>query len=82
MTARGVADALADGEHDEATVESVIERPPPVHAGQTLDDTLDALDSSGIAALPVLDATSENLVGWLTHQQVLNALRTRTDTPA
>ena len=82
VTARGVADALADGEHDEATVESVIERPPPVHAGQTLDDTLDALDSSGIAALPVLDASGENLVGWLTHQQVLNELRTRTDTPA
>ena len=82
VTARGVADALADGEHDEATVESVIERPPPVHADQTLDGTLDALDSSGIAALPVLDPTGANLVGWLTHQQILNELRTRTDTPA
>ena len=82
VTARGVADALADGEHDQATVESVIERPPSVGAAQTLDDTLDTLDSSGIAALPVLDPTGANLVGWLTHQQILNVLRAGTGTPA
>jgi chloride channel protein, CIC family len=82
VTARGVADALADGEHDDATVASVIERPPSVYVGQTLDDILDALDSSGIAALPVLDAAGANLVGWLTHQQVLTALHARRPAPA
>ena len=34
-TARGVADALADGEHDRATLASVIETPAWVRAGQS-----------------------------------------------
>jgi CIC family chloride channel protein len=75
VTARAVADALADGEHDHAVVASVIERPPSLQTTQTLDDALDALDSAGITALPVLDPAGGNLVGWLTHQHVLTALR-------
>lgn len=78
VTARGVADALADGEHDTAPVESVMERPPSVAANQRLDEALDALESSGVPALPVLDSSGANLVGWLTHQRVLSVLRTST----
>ena len=75
VTARTVADTLADGEHDTTTVGHVVELVTPVHVGQHLDATLPALDSSASAAIPVLDPTGANLVGWLTHQRVLSALR-------
>ena len=76
-TARGVADALADGEHDQATLATVVETPASVRAGHTLDQCLDVLDiAAGAGAVPVLDDAGERVIGWLTHQQVLRALRT------
>jgi CIC family chloride channel protein len=79
VTARAATDALADGEHDDTPVGSVAELTETVQLSDRLDETLDALDSAR-AAVPVLDAHHANLVGWLTHQQVLTALH-RPQTP-
>jgi CIC family chloride channel protein len=75
ITARTVADTLADAEHDHQDASSVLEQPTAVRADQTLDAALDVLETAGAAAIPVLDDTGANLVGWLTHQRVLAALR-------
>lgn len=42
----------------------------------------DALESSTTPALPVLDSHGEAVVGWLTHQRVLSALRRGLPAPA
>lgn len=75
ITARGVAEALADGQHDTASAGSVLRSPPPITADTSLEDGLDLLESSGAAALPVLDAQRANLLGWLSVQRVLRVLR-------
>jgi CIC family chloride channel protein len=79
VTARAVTDALADGDHDDAPVGSVLELTETVLLSDHLDDTIDALDSAR-AAIPVLDDQYANVLGWLTHQQVLRALH-RPNTP-
>jgi CIC family chloride channel protein len=73
-TARAVADTLADGQHDSTAVERILEQTTTVHADQTLDTTLDALDQSSVPAIPVLDIATGDVLGWLTHQRVLRAL--------
>ncbi|MGI8678259.1 MAG: chloride channel protein [Jatrophihabitans sp.] len=74
LTARAAADLLADGQHDAALVTAALERPDTVAAADTLETTLDILETAG-SAIPVLDDDQANLVGWLTHQRVLLALR-------
>jgi CIC family chloride channel protein len=81
ITARGLAEALADGEHDDAAARSFVEQLPAVTTATTLDDALDALDSAGATALPVFDEGRDNFVGWLTLQSVLNVLRPPTPAP-
>ena len=73
ITARAVADALADGGHDDAAVATVVEMPAAVTVTDRLEQTLNALETAH-SALAVLDADHRNVVGWLTHQQVLLAL--------
>jgi len=75
ITARGVAEALADGQHDTASAASVLQSPPPITTATSLEDGLDLLESSGAAALPVLDAQRVTLIGWLSVQRVLRVLR-------
>ena len=75
LTARAVADALADGQHDDTQVGALCELPPTVTSADRLDQALDTLETSR-GAVPVLDADHAALVGWLTHQQVLAAQRT------
>ena len=77
VTARGLAEALADGEHDTAPVASLVEELPAVTTATTLDDALDELDAAGGTALPVFDELRENFVGWLNLQGVLGVLRPR-----
>ncbi|HEX2903978.1 MAG TPA: chloride channel protein [Jatrophihabitans sp.] len=74
ISARTVADALADGDHDEARVADHVELPPTVRADQRLNDTLDVLENAR-GGVPVLAADGGEVVGWLTHQAVLTALR-------
>ncbi|WP_407342785.1 chloride channel protein [Pengzhenrongella phosphoraccumulans] len=72
-TAQTVAATLADGDHNRATVASVVELPDAVKITDHLTDALSALDST-TGAIPVLDADHANVVGWLSHQRVLALL--------
>ena len=72
-TVRAAADTLADGEHNLATVASVVELPDAVRVTDSISDALAALEVSA-GVVPVLDATGANLVGWLSHQRVLTLL--------
>ena len=74
VTARAVADALADGLHDNSPVSTVVELPAAVGSHSTLDSALDELEASR-SAIPVLSPDGSSVVGWLTHQRVLAALR-------
>lgn len=76
ISARTVADALADGGHDEAFVSDHVELPQTVRTDQQLNDALDVLENAH-GGVPVLDAQGRQVVGWLTHQAVLAALRPR-----
>jgi CIC family chloride channel protein len=73
-TARAVADALADGTSDDQSIATLTELPDTVSVNDKLEHALDTLENAG-EALPVLDADHANLVGWLTHQRVLTAVR-------
>jgi CIC family chloride channel protein len=77
VTARAVADALADSDHDLPLVAAVVELPASVRVTDRLEQTFDALETArgGVA---VLDADGHNVVGWLTHQRVLLALHPAT----
>ena len=70
-----MADALADGAHDDTPVAEVTELPPELKASDLLDAGLEVLDRSGGSAVPVLDSQAHQVVGWLTHQAALTALR-------
>jgi len=74
LTAHALADALADGEHDQARVATITEAADAVREADLLDTALDALETA-YAAVPVLDKEGLSLVGWLTHQRVLAAQR-------
>jgi hypothetical protein len=71
-----VAEALADGEHDATHVSEVTDLPPTLRSVDPLDFALQALDEAG-GAVPVLDPEGHEIIGWLTHQAALNALRPR-----
>ncbi len=79
VTAHTVADTLADGDHDADDVTTVLEQPTAISAHDTLDDALDLLDTAGAAAVPIVrddgDDGGAEVIGWLTHQAVLSALR-------
>lgn len=75
LTARTVAETLADGEHDSVSAGEAIERLPAIAESDTLDDALDALDRAESHALPVVTDDGSSLVGWLSHRQVLDVLR-------
>jgi CIC family chloride channel protein len=75
VTARGLAEALADGDHDSAQVASLVEELPSITTSTTLDEALAVLDAAAASALPVLDGGARELVGWLTLRRVLGVLR-------
>ncbi len=78
VTARAVADTVADGTHDTASVRRLVERPDVVTTQTPLEEALDALESTA-GAVPVLDPARTAVVGWLSHQGVLSALRRPAD---
>ncbi len=74
VSAHAVAEALADGEHDTTHIAAVTELPPALRSVDPLDLALKVLDDAG-GAVPVLDPDGRQIVGWMTHQAALNALR-------
>jgi CIC family chloride channel protein len=73
VTARAIADALAEPGKDESTVASVVEMPATVTVTDTLEQSLPALENAR-GAVAVLDVEHRNVIGWLTHQRVLMAV--------
>lgn len=73
VTARAVSEELAGEDAAGRVVGDLAELPPLVARESSLADALSALADSPGTGLPVL--TAENmLVGWITHQSVLEAL--------
>ncbi|NEA76893.1 chloride channel protein [Streptomyces sp. SID13588] len=78
LTARTVAEALAEGTGGEPGVPStageLAEFPGPVTVDMSLATALHVLVAAPGTGLPVLDQDHTQLVGWLTHQSALRAL--------
>jgi CIC family chloride channel protein len=74
LTARALAEALAEDEQQDVPVASLAQYPPPVTTDTPIERALDALQSSH-TPMPVLDPSHTTLLGWLSHQRVLIALR-------
>jgi CIC family chloride channel protein len=74
LTARALAEALADGNHDSAPIATITENPQTVTQDDLLENTLNALETA-YGAVPVLAPDSKAMLGWLTHQRVLVAQR-------
>lgn len=75
ITARAVAEAIADGEHDRTAAERLVELPLRVRTSDHLDEAITALDQSDVGALPVTSAASEDIVGWFDYDTALTRLR-------
>jgi CIC family chloride channel protein len=74
LTARAVAEALADGHHDKTAAEHLVELPVRLRADQLVDEGLRALDRSGCGAVPVHAARGHEVVGWFDYRAALGAL--------
>lgn len=78
VTARAVAEALADDQPGAHTLGDLAELPPVVTRDSSLADALTALTNAPGTGLPVL-STEHELAGWITHQSVLDALHPTTE---
>jgi CIC family chloride channel protein len=76
VTARATAQALTEDDQAPQTIGELAELPAAVTADQPIADALHLLVAAQGTGLPVLDDTRTALVGWITHQTVLGALRT------
>lgn len=74
VTARAVAEALADGQHDIDPAELLVELPITLREDDQLDQAIEALDGSGISAIPVLAAQGDQPVGWIDIRDTLRAM--------
>lgn len=74
VTAQGVTGFLA-GDEELAVADDLVEITAGVRMSETLSDALDSLQTSGASGVPVLCSQGRRLVGWLTAEQVLAALR-------
>ena len=75
VTARVTAQALAEDSQAPQTIGELAQMPAAVTAERPIVDALQLLVAAPSTGLPVLDDTRTALVGWITHQTVLGALR-------
>lgn len=75
ITARAVADALAESHGGSSTVGSLVRTPTPVRTTAHLDEAIRDLDASEAGALPVVDPGSGEIVGWFDYDAALTRLR-------
>ncbi|ETK32785.1 chloride channel protein [Microbispora sp. ATCC PTA-5024] len=76
VTARAAAEALTEEGPLRLTVGDLAELPTPITSDMTLLEALSILVAAQGTGLPVLDEGRRELVGWLTHQRVLQAVHT------
>jgi CIC family chloride channel protein len=81
VSARAAAQALTDGAEVPGTIGDLAELPAPVTAEQPIAEALHLLVTAQGTGLPVLDETKTALIGWITHQTVLTALRPERPNP-
>ncbi len=75
LTARTVAETLADGDHDGLRARDVVEWPSYVDRDDSLGDALAALEVSEGSAVPVCADEGRTIVGWVTAEHVLGTVR-------
>lgn len=76
VTARSVALVLSEDQGTARTVGDVVEIPPRLTTETKLVDALDALVTAEGTGIPVLSGDADELVGWITHQALLESMRT------
>ena len=74
VTARAVAEALADGQDAIDPAKLLVELPVTLRENDQLDQAIEALDGSGISAIPVLAAEGDQPVGWIDIRDTLRAM--------
>ncbi|MEP7090935.1 MAG: chloride channel protein [Nocardioidaceae bacterium] len=75
VTARTVAEDLASGDKSDRTANDVLEWPIPVAADGSLQSAMDALERDAATAVPVCTDDGQRIVGWMTSEHLLAALR-------
>ena len=75
LSARGVAETLADGNHDRYRASDVLEWPSYVDIDASLSEALDTLENSDVSAAPVCEDRGRRIVGWVTAEHILATVR-------
>jgi chloride channel protein, CIC family len=71
IAARAVAETMADGHHDATPASILLQLPVEVSPEDSLPRAIEALDRSGVAAVPVVSGGV--VVGWIDYQSCLRA---------
>lgn len=74
VTARTISDALASGTPDQEPVRGLGELPARLLETDFVDAGVEALDASGLEAIPVLDDRGREVVGWFDRRTALTQL--------
>jgi chloride channel protein, CIC family len=74
ITARAVSAALAHGDPDTTMVLGFAELPARVTTSDPIAFGVEALDTSGLVAVPVFSSRGRELVGWFDYRTALDAL--------
>lgn len=76
VSARGLTEALQIPTAHEITVEQITELPAAVTSASSVEDALTAMIDHAGTGLPVLDEDHDHVVGWISHHNLLTAIRT------
>jgi chloride channel protein, CIC family len=71
VVAASDAEQALGEDHSQYTAGTLARGTPELHAHETLEDAVHALAVSDEQGLPVTAANGQQIVGWLTHQQLL-----------
>lgn len=74
ITARAVAESLADGGATTGNTPTMNELPSRIREGDTVDAALKALTAAGCGAVPVYPDVGDEPTGWITYPAALRAL--------
>jgi len=74
VSVRAVSDALAGGGAGQSSADVLVELPVRVTASDPVSAGVEALDSSGLGAIPVFGQDGHEVVGWFDYPTALHAL--------